>query len=160
MVLSDGVGETTMSESPAVRAICSSCVDRRPPIPFARHAALTWRNASCAIPGRRCGPSAGQRTERDAAGVDVVLDRAHVGLDGVFALTHRVPARRAEFAMPRDELSAMLVVEHADAFPTVDLDDARQLGPAQPSELDCGSLRLTLAHGLFVSSGPWPAAPG
>jgi hypothetical protein len=56
-------------------------------------------------------------------------------------------------------LSAVLVVEHVDAFPAVDLDDARQLGPTQPSELDCGFLRLTLAHGLFVSSGPWSAAP-
>jgi hypothetical protein len=39
----------------------------------------------------------------------------------------------------------MLVVEHVDAFRTVDLDDARQLGPAQRSELDCGFLRLTFA---------------
>jgi hypothetical protein len=45
-------------------------------------------------------------------------------------------------------LSAMLLVEHVDVFPTVDLDDARQLDPRQPSELDCGFLRLTLAHGL------------
>jgi hypothetical protein len=57
-------------------------------------------------------------------------------------------------------LGAVLVVEHVDAFPTVDLDDARQLGPAQPSELDCGFHCLTLAHGRFMSSGPWPAAPG
>jgi hypothetical protein len=32
----------------------------------------------------------------------------------------------------------MLLVEHVDAFPTVDLDDARQFGPAQASELDRG----------------------
>jgi hypothetical protein len=44
-------------------------------------------------------------------------------------------------------LSAVLVVEHVDAFATVDLDDARQLGPIHPSELDSGILRLTLAHG-------------
>jgi hypothetical protein len=54
----------------------------------------------------------------------------------------------------------MLLVEHVDAFPTVDLADARQLGPAQPSKLDCGFLGLTLAHGLVISSGARPAAPG
>ena len=103
-------------------------------------------------------PSAGERTERDPAGVDVVLERVHLGLDGVFAVTVRVPGRRAPVAVPRDELCAVLVVEHVDAFPTVDLAGARQLGPAQPSELDCGFHRLTLAHGRFMSSGPWPAA--
>jgi hypothetical protein len=56
--------------------------------------------------------------------------------------------------VPRDELAAVLVVEHVDAFPTVDLDDARQLAPAQPSELDCRLHRLTLAHERFLSSGP------
>src|SRR5262252_9634299 len=88
-------------------------------------------------------PRAGERTERDPAMVDVVLGRAHPRLDGVFAVTVRVPGRRAPVAVPRHELCAMLVVEHVDAFPAVDLDDARQLGPAQPSELDCGFLRLT-----------------
>jgi len=105
-------------------------------------------------------PPAGERTERDPAVVDVVLELVHLGLDGVFAVIVRVPGPRAPAAVPRDELSAMLVVQHVDAFPTVDLDEARQLVPAQPSELDSGSLRLTLAHGLFMSSGPWPAAPG
>jgi hypothetical protein len=56
--------------------------------------------------------------------------------------------------VPRYELRAMLVVEHVDAFPAVDLGGARQLGPAQPSELYSGFLR----HGLFMSSSPWPAA--
>ena len=51
--------------------------------------------------------------------------------------------------MPRDELGAVLVVENVDAFPTVDLDDARQLSAAQPSELDCGFHRLTLTHARF-----------
>ena len=83
-------------------------------------------------------PSAGERTERDPAGVDVVLERAHVRLDGVFAVTVRVPGRRVPVAVPRDELGAALLVEHVDAFRTVDLGDARQLGPAQPSELDFG----------------------
>ena len=83
----------------------------------------------------------------------------YLGLDRVFAVTVRVPGRRAPVAVPRDELSAMLVVEHVDAFATVALGDAPQLGPAQPLELDCGFLRLALAHGLFISSGPWPAAP-
>jgi hypothetical protein len=32
-------------------------------------------------------PCAGERTERDPAGVDVVLERVHLGLDGVFAVT-------------------------------------------------------------------------
>ena len=98
-------------------------------------------------------PSAGERTERDPAVIDVVLERLHLGLDGVFAVTVRVPGRRAPVAMPRNELRAMLLVEHVDAFPTVDLADARQLGPAQPSELNCGYLRLTLEHRLFMSSG-------
>ena len=93
-------------------------------------------------------PCAGERTERDPAVVDVVLERVHLGLDRVFAVTVRVPGRRAPVAVPRDELSAMLLVEHADAFRAVDLDDARQLPPAQSSELDRGFLRLTLAHGL------------
>src|SRR5215472_6348540 len=105
-------------------------------------------------------PPAGERTERDPALIDVILERVHLGLDGVFAVTVRVPGRRTPVAMPRHELSAMLVVEHVDAFPAVHLDDARQLGSVQPSELDCGILRLTFTHGLFVSSGPWPAALG
>ena len=137
-----------------MRAISSSCSHRRLPMPVARDGALTWRYASCAIPGRRWGTTtpmptsslAGERTERDPAGVDVVLERVHLGLDGVFAVTVRVPGRRAPVAVPRDELGAVLVVEHVDAFPTVDLGDARQLGPVQPSELDFGFHRLTLAH--------------
>ena len=91
-------------------------------------------------------PSAGERTERDPAGVEVVLERVHLGLHGVFAVTVRVPGRRAPVAVPRDEFGAVLVVEHVDAFPTVDLDDVRQIGPAQPSELDGRFHRLTLAH--------------
>jgi hypothetical protein len=101
---------------------------------------------------------AGEGTERDPAVVDVALELVHPGLDGVFAVTVRVPGRRAPVAVPRDELSAMLLIEHVDAFPSVDLHDARQLGPAQSSELDCGLLRPTLTHGLFLSSGAWPAA--
>ena len=80
--------------------------------------------------------------------------------NGEITAAVRVQGRRAPVAVPRDELSAVLIVEHVDTFPTVDLDDARQLGPAQPSELNCGFHRLTLAHGRFMSSGPWPAAPG
>jgi hypothetical protein len=99
-------------------------------------------------------PSAGERTERDPAVVDVVLERVHLSRDGVFAVTLRIPARRAPVAVPRDELAAVLVVEHVDALATVDLADARQLGPAQPSELDCRLHCLTLAHGRFLSSGP------
>ena len=83
-------------------------------------------------------PFAGECTERDPARVDVVLEHVHLGLDGVFAVTVRVPGRRAPVAVPRDELGAVLVVQHVDAFPTVDLRDARQLGPAQRSDLDCG----------------------
>src|SRR4051812_39780678 len=75
-------------------------------------------------------PPAGERTERDPAVVDVVLERVHLGLDGVFAVTVRVLGQRAPVAVPRHELSAMLVVEHVDAFPTVDLVDARHwFGP-------------------------------
>jgi hypothetical protein len=36
----------------------------------------------------------------------------------------------------RDELGAALFVDQVDALPTVDLDNARQLSPLQPSELD------------------------
>ncbi len=99
-------------------------------------------------------PSARDRTDRDPARVDVVLQRVLLGRDGVFAVATRIPGRRVPAAVPRDELGAVLVVEHVDAFPTVDLDDARQLGPVQPSELDCGFHRLTFAHGSFMSSGP------
>ena len=131
-MFSDGVAETTISESPAVRAICSSCSHRRLPMPVARNGALTWRYASCAIAGPKVWhddtdanqPSAGERTERDPAGVDVVLERVQLGLDGVFAVTVRIPGRRAPVAVPRDEFGAVLVVEHVDAFPTVDLADA------------------------------------
>ena len=78
-------------------------------------------------------PFAGERTERDPAGVDVVLQHVDLGLDGVFAVTVRVPGRRVPVAVPRDELGAVLDVLHVDAFPTVDLaDTATQLGPAQP----------------------------
>ena len=70
-------------------------------------------------------PSAGDRTECDPTGVDVVLERMHLALDGVFAVTLRVPSRRAPVAAPCDELGAVLVVEHVDAFPAVDLDDAK-----------------------------------
>jgi hypothetical protein len=69
--------------------------------------------------------SADEGTERDPALVDVILERVHLGRDGVFAVTVRVPGRRAPVAVPRDELSALLVVEHVDALATVDLDDAR-----------------------------------
>ena len=65
------------------------------------------------------------------------------------------PIRCAPVATPRNELSAMLVIEHVDAFPPVDLDDARQFGPAQPSELDCGLLRLTSTDELFMSRCPF-----
>ena len=103
-------------------------------------------------------PSAGERTERDPAGVDVVLERAHLGLDGVFAVTVRVPRRRAPVAVPRDEFGAALVVEHVDAFPTVYLGHARHLGSGQPSELDCRFHRLTLAHGRDWYRG-WDSNP-
>ena len=66
----------------------------------------------------------GERTESDAARVDVVLERVHLGLDRVLAVTVRVPGRRVPVAVPRDELGAVLVVEHVDAFPAVDLADA------------------------------------
>jgi len=92
-------------------------------------------------------PSAVERTESDPALVDVILERLHLGFDGMFAVTVRVPGRRAEVAVPRHELCAVLLVEHVDAFPTVDLGDARQLGPAQLSDLDCRFHRLTIAHG-------------
>jgi hypothetical protein len=73
-------------------------------------------------------PTAGERTEHDPAVVDVVLELMHLGLDGVFAVTLHVPGRRAPVAAPRDELSAMLVIEDVDAFATVDFDDARSEG--------------------------------
>jgi hypothetical protein len=40
-----------------------------------------------------------------------VLELGHLGLDGVFPVTFGVPGRRSPAAVPRDELSAMLVVE-------------------------------------------------
>ena len=87
-----------------------------------------------------------ERTERDPAGVDVVLEHVDLGLDGVLAVTIRVPGQRAPAAVPRDELGAVLHVLHVDVFPTVDLGDARQLGPVQSAELDFGFHRVTLAH--------------
>jgi hypothetical protein len=62
----------------------------------------------------------------------------------------------APVAMPRDELGGVLDVLHVDAFPPVDLGDARQLGAVQPPELDCGLHRLTLAP-TFMSSGRNPS---
>ena len=96
---------------------------------------------------------AGERTERDPAGVDIVLEHVDLGLDGVLAVTVRVPGQRVPVAVPRDELGAVLDVLHVDEFPTVDLADARQLGPVQPSELDRGFHRVTLAHEVRALSG-------
>jgi hypothetical protein len=54
-VFSDGMAETTISLAPASRAIRSPLVrENDGPMPAARNASLTWRNASCAISGRRC----------------------------------------------------------------------------------------------------------
>jgi len=82
--------------------------------------------------------SAGERTERDTTGLDVVCDRVHLGTNGVFAVTVRIPGRRGPGAVSRYELSAVLVVEHVDVFCTVDLAEARQIGPIQLSEFDYG----------------------
>ncbi len=75
---------------------------------------------------------ANERTERDPAGVDVVLEHVDLGLDGVLAVTVRVPGQRAPVAVPRDELGAVLDVLHVDAFATVDVRDAAtaRSGPA------------------------------
>src|SRR5262245_10705919 len=91
-------------------------------------------------------PSAGERPERDPLAVDVVLEGAQLSRDGVFAVTLGVPGRRGPVAGPGDELAAVLVVEHVDALRTIDLADARQLGPAQPAHLDRRLHHLTLAH--------------
>lgn len=80
-------------------------------MPAARFGANAWHHHTDANQ-----PSAGEGTERDPPDVDVVLERVHLTLDGVFAVTLRVPARRAQIAVPRDELRAALVVEHIDAF--------------------------------------------
>jgi hypothetical protein len=47
-------------------------------------------------------------------------------------------------------LGAVLVVEHVDLFCTVDLAEARQIGPIQPSEFDYWLHLLTLAHESWV----------
>jgi hypothetical protein len=80
-------------------------------------------------------PSAGERAERDPAGVDVVLEGLHLARDRVLAPTVRVPGCGAPVAVARYELGAALLVEHVDALPAVDLGDARQLGSAQRPEL-------------------------
>jgi hypothetical protein len=70
----------------------------------------------------------------------------NLGLDGVFAVTAR-PCRATSWV-------PCLVVEHVDALPAVDLDDARQLGPAQPSELDLRGSSSRCHTAFFQSSGP------
>jgi hypothetical protein len=47
-------------------------------------------------------------------------------------------------------LCAVLVEEHVDVFRTVDLAEARQIGPIQPSEFDYGLHLPTLAHEPWV----------
>jgi hypothetical protein len=96
--------------------------------------------------------SAGERTERDPTGIDLVLDRVHLGIDGVFAMTVRVPGGRGPVAVSRYELGAVLVVEHVDVFCTVDLAEARQIGPIQLSEFDHGLHLLTLARERWFST--------
>src|SRR2546421_279671 len=49
---------------------------------------------------------ADERTERDPAGICVVLDHVLLGLDGVFAVTVRVPARRVPVACASTPCSA------------------------------------------------------
>jgi hypothetical protein len=65
-----------------------------------------------------------ERTERNPAAVEVVLNLPHLGLDGVLALTVRIPGRRTPLAVACDEPRALLVVEHFDSFRAVDLADA------------------------------------
>ncbi|MBV9323104.1 MAG: hypothetical protein JO352_04855 [Chloroflexi bacterium] len=68
------------------------------PISIARNGALTWRNASWAIPGPKVWHATPTPTSRPLARapsatppfVDVLLEFVHLGLDGVFA----VPASR------------------------------------------------------------------
>jgi hypothetical protein len=50
----------------------------------------------------------------------------------------------------RYELAAVLVVKHVDVFCAVDLAEARQIGPTQPSEFDYRLHLLTLAHEPWV----------
>jgi hypothetical protein len=82
--------------------------------------------------------SAGERTKRDPTGLEVVLDRVHLRTDGVFTITAGIPRRRGPVAVSRYELGAVLVIEHVDVFGTVDLAEARQIGPIQFSEFDYG----------------------
>ena len=90
-------------------------------------------------------PFTGERAERDPSRVDVVLEGVHLGRNGVLAVTVRIPRRRVPLTAPREQIGAVLVVEHVDAFRAVDRDDERQLGAAQPPELDRRFHRLTLA---------------
>ena len=166
MVFSDGVAETTMSESPAsagdlLELLGQTPADARRTEQRADVKVCELRDAGSQV--RHDDPDAnqllaGERTECGAADVDVVLERVHVGLHGVLTVAVRVPGRRIPAAVPGDELCTELLVEHVDALPTVNRGDARQLGPAQPSELDCRSHRLTLTHPRSVGR-PVAAAP-
>jgi hypothetical protein len=57
-------------------------------------------------------------------------------VDGVFAVSVRIPGGRAPTPSPGNELGAMLLEEDFDALGAVDLADARQLVARQVPDLD------------------------
>ena len=70
-----------------------------------------------------------------------------------------VPGRRAPAPPPLDEFGPPLLVRDVDAFGTVDLNDARELGARKPTDLDGCLHRATFAHGRVASTGRASTAP-
>jgi len=99
-------------------------------------------------------------TDRGSASIEVPLKRARLGLDGMFATALRVPRERVRSDVSLDELTALLVEMHVDAFASVNLRNTRNLGPLQRSELDCAchlpdvcALTICLRHRQDMANG-------
>jgi hypothetical protein len=75
-----------------------------------------------------------------------VLERVSLCLDGVLAVTVRVPGRRLPVPAPRDEFGPPLLVKEIDALGTVDLTDTRQLRAREPPDLGGWLHRATFAY--------------
>ena len=131
----EGVAETTIVVSPCSPARRSSSSLRCPPTPRARWALLTWRNASCAIPGRMCRvrtpmptscPSAKAPSAIPAC-VELPLALGALVGDRVLAFSLARPRWRAPVAGLLLELGAVLHVQGLDPLAAVDLADPREI---------------------------------
>ena len=153
-MFADGVADTTIDESPAPWATCSSSPDRRLPIPATaqRLGDVQERELRDRGPQMRHDdadpdqPSVHEGAERHPTRVDVVLEFVPLCFDGVFAVPVCVPGRRAPGPGPLHQLRPTLFVEEIDVLSPIDLADERELRASQPPYLDAFLHRATIAH--------------